>query len=175
MRTNCPRGPSEARCRAGTGREAQGAREGLTCELLGGWRPVLGGAGATRFGGLVWLLWPGPGRPAAASAGLRRAGQRLGAAASILCSRCGVQRRGRFPGALSEFPGLLNPPVWLFGGCGGWARSILKVLPFSYPRLEDGFCHVVQFEKSMMVRASSPSLLFRMRSEKRVGLYSEIG
>lgn len=130
MRTSCPRGPSEARCWAGMGREAQGAREGLTCELLGGGRPVPGSAGTTRIGGLGWLgwlLWPGPGRPAAASAGLRRAGQHLSAAASILCSRCGVQRLRQVPRSLVRVPWSPEPPS-LVGGGGN--DPFLKSFPF---------------------------------------------
>lgn len=114
-----------------------------------------GGAGATRIGGLGWRPWPGPGRPAAASAGLRRAGQRLGAAASILCSRCCVQRPRQVPRSLVRVPGSPEPPRC--GGSGGReAGSILKALPLSYPRLEDGFCHVFQCGKSMVVRAPPP-------------------
>lgn len=43
--TRWPREASEARCWAGTGREAPGCEGRLTCELLGGGRPVLGDAG----------------------------------------------------------------------------------------------------------------------------------
>lgn len=115
----------------------------------------LGSSGASGPGlGGLWRLPPACGE---------RAGQRLGAAASILCSRCGVQRLKQVPRSLVRVPWPPKPP-WF--GCSRvrGSRSIFKVLPFSYPRVEDGLCHVVQYEKSVMVRAPSPFLLLRMRS-----------
>lgn len=112
-----------------------------------------------------WAACGGFSRPA-------KSGQCVGAAASILCSRCGVQRLRRVPRSLVRVPWSPEPPSVVVRGLGG-PRSIFKVLPFSHPRLEDGFCHVFRFEKSVMgILAPSPFLLFRMRKR---GLNSEVG
>lgn len=161
------REPSEARCWAGMGRETPGAGEGCAASSSAAGGRSWGARGRPGSVGSAGAPGPGLGGLWRPEAGLQRAGERLGgAAASILCSRCGVQRQRQVPRSLVRVPWSPEPPSVVLPRLGvGWgARSIFKVLPFSYPRLEDGFCHVFPFEKSAVIRAPPPFWLFRMRS-----------
>lgn len=143
LRTRWPREASEARCWAGTGtgREAPGCEGRLTCELLGGGRPVLGDAGgrgslghtgASRSPGLGGL--GGLSRPA--KSGLESRRRSLHPLQPM--QRAALSTAGSPEGV----PGL---PSATQCDCSGSHGSFFKGLPFSYPHLGGGFCQVFRW------------------------------